>query len=363
MSCQVWPEKYQQQLDEKRAQVLALMPDVEPLLSVYASQPTHYRMRAEFRVWHQGQEWQYAMFDVATKRPVFIEDCPMVTLVIADIMQPLRQALLGVEELSRKLYAIDFLASTLGEVLVTLIYQRPLDHAWDAAARSLTLPQGVMLLGRSRGKKRILVRDYVYERVSLPAGQQMTLHHVENAFSQPNAGVNAHMLAWVDAQVGQLPALRAALELYGGVGNFTWVLARHASTVVMTELSKQAVFAANTAFVSMDLHHVHIASMDSAQVSAALSSSGAGASLVWQEHNYDFDLILVDPPRAGLDALTQQLAQRFRYIVYISCNPDTLVRDLAVWSNTHEITAIALFDQFPYTHHIEMGVVLHQREN
>lgn len=363
MSCQVWPENYQQQLAEKQARVSALMPDITLPLAVFASSPTHYRMRAEFRVWHQGSEWHYAMFDVATKRPVFIEDCPMVTQVIANVMQPLRQALLAAETLSNKLYAIDFLASTLGEVLVTLIYKRSLDDNWDTAVRSLILPPNVMLLGRSRGKKRVLTRDYVHEKVTLPNGQKMTLHHVENAFSQPNAGVNAQMLAWVDGQLAQMPPLKGALELYGGVGNFTWVLAQHAPAVLMTELSKQAVQAAHKTFVLANMQHVNIAAMDSEQVSMALSASGHATSLVWQGQSYAFDVILVDPPRAGLDEVTQQLAQRFKYIIYISCNPETLVRDMALWSDTHEVTALALFDQFPYTHHIEMGVVLKRRES
>ncbi|OZA17473.1 MAG: hypothetical protein B7X85_05060 [Thiotrichales bacterium 17-46-47] len=71
--------------------------------------------------------------------------------------------------------------------------------------------------------------------------------------------------------------------------------------------------------------------------------------------------MLVDPPRAGLDELTRALTQRFDIIVYISCNPETLARDIATWQETHELTRAAVFDQFPYTHHIEVGVVLQRK--
>ena len=45
-------------------------------------------------------------------------------------------------------------------------------------------------------------------------------------------------------------------------------------------------------------------------------------------------------------------------MVYVSCNPDTLARDVRELSATHEVTRLAAFDQFPYTPHLECGVVL-----
>ena len=75
-----------------------------------------------------------------------------------------------------------------------------------------------------------------------------------------------------------------------------------------------------------------------------------------------FGGVLVDPPRAGLDASTRLLVQGYPRIVYISCNPDSLQRDLeAGLGETHVITHSAVFDQFPYTRHTEVGVVLASR--
>ena len=359
MTCQVWPENYNQQLGDKVARVRTLLSlDAAVPLTVAASPAEHYRMRAEFRVWHKAEVWHYAMFDVQTKRPVFIDRCPMVDQRIADLMQPLKEQLQANAALSNRLYAIDFMASTQGEVLVTLIYKTPLTAEWDDLACNLILPAGVMLMGRSRGKKRVLVRDYVNETLRLPDGACFTLRHVENAFSQPNAAVNAQMLAWVDRQLGQQAQRPAILELYGGAGNFTWVLARHAEQVVMTELSPHAVNAAQQAFAQAGMTHVTIAAMNSEQVSTALASSGDGTQLTWQGKDYNFDTLFVDPPRAGLDEVTRDLAQRFDTILYVSCNPETLARDIEAWQGTHRIAAAAVFDQFPYTHHIEVGVLL-----
>lgn len=56
-----------------------------------------------------------------------------------------------------------------------------------------------------------------------------------------------------------------------------------------------------------------------------------------------------------------KMVQAYPCILYISCNPQTLCDNLATLSTTHDITRLALFDQFPYTHHMECGVLLTRR--
>jgi tRNA (uracil-5-)-methyltransferase len=118
----------------------------------------------------------------------------------------------------------------------------------------------------------------------------------------------------------------------------------------------------DAAFAQAEIENVQIMAMDSEQVSRQLSLTGTQTELTWQGQDYTFDLILVDPPRAGLDDVTRDLVQRFAHVLYISCNPQTLARDLAAWQTTHDIQQWAIFDQFPYTHHIEMGVYLQRKE-
>ena len=72
--------------------------------------------------------------------------------------------------------------------------------------------------------------------------------------------------------------------------------------------------------------------------------------------------VLVDPPRSGLDDETLAMVQGYANIVYISCNPETLKDNLAVLSETHDVVRFALFDQFPFTHHVESGVFLQKRQ-
>jgi tRNA (uracil-5-)-methyltransferase len=74
--------------------------------------------------------------------------------------------------------------------------------------------------------------------------------------------------------------------------------------------------------------------------------------------DYSFSTIFVDPPRSGLDETTRELVKNFDQVIYISCNPETLHRDLKELLKTHQILNFALFDQFSYSKHIESGVIL-----
>ncbi len=74
--------------------------------------------------------------------------------------------------------------------------------------------------------------------------------------------------------------------------------------------------------------------------------------------SYQCETILSIRRAAGLDNETEKMVQAYPRILYISCNPETLCQNLKTLSQTHDVTRLALFDQFPYTHHMECGVLL-----
>jgi tRNA (uracil-5-)-methyltransferase len=355
------PARYDQQLAAKLAAFAADFAACElPPPTAHASQPLHYRLRAEFRAWHHDGVWDYAMFDPENPRqPVLMRDFPAADAAICALMPRLRDASLASETLHRRLYGVEFLATLSGDLLLTLIYHRPLDAAWEAAARALADELGVAIIGRSKGQKLVLERDWVDESFEL-AGRQLHYRQYEGSFSQPNGGVNRQMLAWARAQAAGLGG--DLLELYCGNGNFTVALAPLFGKVLATEVSKTSVKAALHNLESNGIANTAIVRMASEELSAALAGRESFQRLREIDlASHDFSTLFVDPPRSGLDPATLEIAAGFANILYISCNPQTLRDNVAALQATHRIAAAAVFDQFPYTHHLECGMLLQRR--
>ena len=353
----VKPEQYEQQLEAKAQWVRNSFTDFDmPELQVFRSRPEHYRMRAEFRVWHEEGHSYYRMFDPETKAPFEVTEFPAGSETIARLMMPLMADITNNETIRKRLFQIEYLTTQTGEALVSLIYHRQLDDAWKAEARILQNKYNIHIIGRARKQKLVLEQEFVTETLNVN-DETFRYTQYENSFTQPNAGVNEHMLAWA-SQAGK-KAGGDLLELYCGNGNFTCVLAKQFDKVLATEISKTSVASAQQNFVLNQVDNVQIARLSSEELTQAMNKERLFRRLSDIDlDSYQFSTVLVDPPRAGLDKGTEALVQRFDHILYVSCNPDTLKENLAEITKTHRIEQMALFDQFPYTHHAEMGVHL-----
>lgn len=329
--------------------------------TVIESAPLHYRLRAEFRMLHDAQRRvDYAMFAAGDpKQPVAIDHFPVVAEPIYALMPRLRELLQASNTLKDNLFQVDFLATLSGELMVTLIYHQPLGKRWEAAAQGLAETLGVQLVGRSRGRKIVIGRDWLLESFELN-GRALSYRQIEGSFTQPNGGVNRQMLAWACAQAACLGG--DLLELYCGNGNFTVALAPLFERVLATEVSKSGVQAASHNLAANGLDNVAVVRLSSEEISAALAGSRDFSQLKEIDlAGYRFSTLFVDPPRSGLDELTLDLARGFEHILYISCNPQTLLANVAALHATHAVSAAAVFDQFPYTHHLESGLLLTRR--
>lgn len=363
MLCQVFPEQYDQQLAAKVTRFTSLGAFI-PEPEVFASPPTHYRFRAEFRIWHEGDDTFYIMFDTETKEKVRVDACPMASHAIDELMPRLMAEIKKQPVLRTKLFQVDFLSTLSGEMLVTLIYRKSIkdDAEWHMAAKALKLQLPVnSVIGRARKEKVCLSRDYVMEALSVD-GHTLHFQQIENSFTQPNAWVAEKMLHWARTVSGQNP--HDLIELYCGNGHFSIALADCYRRILATEISKTSVKSAQLNIEKNGVENLTVVKMAAEEISDALQGGRDYTRLKdIALETYEFKTILVDPPRAGLDDLTRQMVTQFDRILYISCNPDTLKRDLEVITQTHEVQACALFDQFPYTPHIESGVFLTRKES
>ncbi len=355
------PSTYDAQLAEKTARLVELLaPFAAPEPEVFASPPEHYRLRAEFRLWREGDQRHYAMFEPGDKHtPILLEDFPVASLRINELMAPLKAAWQASEALSLKLFQVEFLTTLAGDALVTLAYHRPLDDAWQTDAERLAVTLGASIVGRSRGQRRVIGRDYVEEALEV-AGRIYRYRQPEGAFTQPNGEVNRRMLAWAFDALGERQD--DLLELYCGNGNFTLPLSTRVRRVLATEISKSSVNAALANLADNAIDNVTLVRLSAEELTQALNEVRPFRRLSGIDlKGYEFGTLFVDPPRAGMDPDTCELARRFGRILYISCNPETLAANIAQLQDTHRIARCALFDQFPYTHHMESGVLLERR--
>ncbi|MFT4769952.1 MAG: tRNA (uracil-5-)-methyltransferase [Glaciecola sp.] len=357
---QTCPEDYEQLFAQKCVQVESDMRPVSlPQAQRFSSSPESYRVRAEFRIWHDDEDLNYVMFDPESPRtPVIISEFAPALEPIRQLMPQLRDYLKVRPTLRRKLFQAEFMSTTTGERLITLIYHRALDEEWEEAARVLAEEFGVSLVGRSRKQKRVIGQDFVTDEFVVN-GRSYRYRQYEQSFVQPNAPVNQKMLNWAWEQSAGCSG--DLLELYCGNGNFTLPLASQYPNVIATELSKSGTRAALENLRANEIENVEVVRLSAEEASQAMAGVREFRRLALLPKplsDYDLRTVFVDPPRAGLDPATLDCVRQFETILYVSCNPKTLKENIQALEDTHHATSFALFDQFPYTHHIESAVVL-----
>lgn len=361
-SCKNYEGGYEAQLSRK---VEGIIEEFTPLydfsansIDIFKSEESHYRYRSEFRLWHVNEDnsLHYAMGRVDPKRePLLIDECPQVNIYISELMPKLLK-LIKEREIDFKIFGADFLSNSSGEIVVSLLYHRRLDDEWKVRAEGIAQELNIKIIGRSRKQKVVIGSDSVVETLNI-ANESFKFVHIENSFTQPNARVNEKMVAWTMEQFegcsGDL------LELYCGAGNFTIPLAKKFDKVLATEISKSSINAAKQNMELNDVANIEFVRMSAEEFVEALD--GVREFRRMREidlQSYSLKNIFVDPPRAGMDEASCDFAARHDNIVYISCNPKTLARDLERLTKTHTLKKLALFDQFAYTDHIEMGAFL-----
>ncbi|MBT5922152.1 MAG: tRNA (uridine(54)-C5)-methyltransferase TrmA [Cellvibrionales bacterium] len=357
------PDQYEQLLGEKAQRITQLLAAFNPPTpAIFPSPEKHFRMRAEFRIWHdrQGENNHcfYVMFEPdAPTVPVKVDHYPIGSLSITALMPKLLDKINQSNTLKHKLFQLEFLSTTGGEVLISLIYHRQLDEAWEVEARQLEQQFNIFVIGRARKQRLVISRDYVIE--TLPINSQVfSYQQQENSFTQPNAAINCKMIEWVLAHFSN-HSEQDLLELYCGNGNFTIPLSRQFNQVLATEISKSSIRLAKQNCLLNDVDNIEFIRLSSDETASALKHEREFRRLKHIDiDSYHFSTVLVDPPRAGLDENTLELVANFDTIIYISCNPNTLAENLSTLSNTHSVKQFALFDQFPYTDHCECGVIL-----
>jgi 23S rRNA (uracil1939-C5)-methyltransferase len=323
--CQLQHMRYVAQLEWKRSIVQELLRDIgdfeDPLVleTVPCDNPWHYRNHMRFSVNREGQPGLTAS---GTHRVLPLEACPIAH-----------------EQINQALH-----------MLSTVPNQRP---------------QVLIRCGAATGQ--MLIQPFPAERVISQLSEEALDVHSEtieerlggelfrirpSSFFQTNTSQAEKMVTMVleglrvSEQYSQ-EYQRTIVDAYCGVGTFALILARHVDKVIAIEESASAMKDAQ-----WNLREVNNVEMLKGKVEDLLPTL--------KEH---IDGLVIDPPRAGcqqvvLDALVQHPVDR---IVYVSCEPSTLARDLNILCNVHSsyrLLSVQPLDMFPQTAHIESVAIL-----
>ena len=363
-SCNLGYMSYEEQLEHKLSREIArFAPYYKGAVDIIKSKEDAFRNRAEFKIWKLYDEnnnftLNYAMNDI-DKGVLVIDSCSMVSDTISKMMPILIKKLQQKDILNNKLFTIEYLSSTSNDLLVTLVYHRKLDENWQEEAKILEKELNIKIIGRSRKQKVIISQDFINETLNIN-NEEFKFSYFENGFTQPNQKVNEQMIEWTINNMNHGGDL---CELYCGGGNFTIPLSKKFDKVIATEISKTSIKSAKINCELNNIDNITFVRMSSEEFVEALNKVREFTRLKQQDVNlddYSYDTIFMDPPRAGLDDTTRSLAINYNQIIYISCNPETLYRDLELLSQTHTIKRFAIFDQFAYTNHIETGIILNK---
>jgi len=170
-----------------------------------------------------------------------------------------------------------------------------------------------------------------------------------NSFFQTNS-LGAQNLYETVLNYGEFTGNEMVLDLYSGTGTIPIFLADKVRAVTGIEISESAVQDARENCINNGIHNCHFICGDMREKLSSISQRP--------------DVFIIDPPRAGMhkDVLAKVMELSPEKIVYVSCNPATMARDMGQMIQGYEVSEIQPVDMFPHTYHIEAVAKLRHRK-
>lgn len=314
----------------------------------HPSPPLRYRNRAQWKIRPTGARQAIGYFQAASTALCPVEQCPVLSPRLEGVLSTLR-ALLAEGALPASLREVEAFVDAADEQVLL-----------NAALESFSISPAT-LAGQLRaaipGVETVLFHDMARDRFELFGPGHLNYRVADTIYRVGHLSffqANRFLLDELAQAVLAGGEGRLALDLFAGVGLFTIPLSRHYQRVIAVE---------SNAAAARDLE-ANIAAAACPERSRGAVSAQTASSPVekllndWQETP---DLIVLDPPRAGVpaEALQRIVSLAPPRVHYLSCDPATLARDLpALLAGGFLIEEIHLFDMFPQTFHIETFVRL-----
>lgn len=254
-----------------------------------------------------------------------------------------------------------------GEHLVLLLTREvELDAQPFVDAVHTALPQANVLHGIYRGKADVAYADeihllhgtpYIHENLHIPTDngeeRQLRFRISPMSFFQTNPLATENLYARIRAWVRQQP-VRKIFDLYGGSGGIAFACADLAEEIVSVENVSEA---SADGRVNAELNNCHTVRFVTADVRRYLADSTE------LEDAAADSLVIIDPPRSALHpkVLTRLSECGASRIIYVSCNPKLLARELPLLLTRYTLDELCAFDLFPHTPHVEALALLSLR--
>lgn len=294
--------------------------DIPEINIIRNNSPKNYRNKLSLRI----VDGKFGFYEEKSHNLIEIKNCSIAK-------ESINKFLYQADKLNIKNGLITIRSNYNDELLIIIITEDEISFSKDDF-------KDLKIIGIVVNNKTIYGTNFFYERMN------NCLFKVSyNAFFQVNSFVTSKLFNLIEENLNES---NKVLDLYSGVGTLGIVASKKAKEVYSVEIIKNAV-----------LDNMENKKLNrSNNVAVFLGSADA----VLKKLNTSFDSIIIDPPRKGLDktSLNIILNSNAKQIIYISCDPMTLARDLKDLTKKYEIKRYYLLDMFSYTYHVESMCIL-----
>ena len=349
--CQLQHLKYTAALEWKRTRVEDALKRIGKLDKVRVNtvlgmeSPWRYRNKVRLQVGKVNGKLALGYHSHKTNRLVSFNDC----LLIPPVLNSLRNRLVdflnerGVNSTALKQVVMRY-SQVSGEVMIGFVGQLP-RLSWERLTEDFPVVKSIVMLNPANGRVELLageetIQDWIF-------GSEFRLSF--QSFVQVNPEQTKVLYHKVLEYAG-LTGKETVIDVYCGIGTITLALASQAKCAIGIEVVEQAVRDARESTAANGVENAEFHAAPAEKVLPELASRGVRA-----------DVVVVDPPRKGceraaLDAIVKMGPVR---IVYVSCDPATLARDLVFLQEAgYEAVKVQPVDMFPWTAHVETVVLI-----
>ena len=313
---------------------------------VAAPEEVGYRCRTQIKCKMTSRGLLTGFYRTGSHTIVDTDICPVLDPLIPALLKQFKACVVGFLQVD-KISQVDFCVDPVGRGSLLAHFSGSDTAGLSSALYGLGDDQNLSVYIQSRNKKTITVVDGPTQLITPEDDNSRQLSFPPGGFIQINLQQNQKLVAEV-LQNAIKTGHERVLDLYSGIGNFSLPLARQCAEVVGVEEYEPGVEAA--------IRNAHINNLEN--VSFVV---GRAERIIDQLINTSrFDTVVLDPPRSGAAQVVKSLINlQPDRIIYVSCDPTTLARDLvALLDGGYRLLSARPVDMFPQTWHIEAIAVL-----